>query len=225
MLHHSHGADIDAHDFVIRFNTAPVKGFEKHVGGKTSMRILNHWIQKPWVDIWTYQAEKSPLPAMLNASYPLLDEQSFQVLQTFPWEFPDSSVVQNYLSIRKNHPEIRYHMTSSTLFRFMNESLGFVNPTAGMVGVVIGLQICKHVDVYELLPSKAAIEIYHYWEDRGIVFCPHHCQVEHNFLRKYNTLPSAASEATGVVRLSASVHPELRFCLPKVPGLAMPINE
>ena len=37
----SHGAEIDAHDAVFRFNAAPTKGFESMVGGKTTFRILN----------------------------------------------------------------------------------------------------------------------------------------------------------------------------------------
>ena len=35
------GSEIDAHDFVIRANIAPVTGFENIVGSKTSMRVLN----------------------------------------------------------------------------------------------------------------------------------------------------------------------------------------
>jgi len=35
------GREIDAHDFVIRANLAPVVGFEEIVGAKTSLRVLN----------------------------------------------------------------------------------------------------------------------------------------------------------------------------------------
>jgi hypothetical protein len=35
------GAEIDAHDLVMRFNDAPTAGFEDLVGGKTTMRIVN----------------------------------------------------------------------------------------------------------------------------------------------------------------------------------------
>ena len=41
MLKHSHGADIDSHDVVFRFNSATTKGFEKNVGAKTTHRITN----------------------------------------------------------------------------------------------------------------------------------------------------------------------------------------
>lgn len=41
LLNHEHGKAIDAHDFVIRANNAPTKGFEKHVGAKTSLMTMN----------------------------------------------------------------------------------------------------------------------------------------------------------------------------------------
>ena len=35
------GEEIDSHDFIIRFNHATVKGFEKHVGSRTNLRMIN----------------------------------------------------------------------------------------------------------------------------------------------------------------------------------------
>mmetsp|Transcript_29029 Transcript_29029/g.52882 ORF Transcript_29029/g.52882 Transcript_29029/m.52882 type:complete len:300 (-) Transcript_29029:46-945(-) len=39
LLDHLHGADIDSHDIVLRFNGAPTLGYEEHVGGKTEIRF------------------------------------------------------------------------------------------------------------------------------------------------------------------------------------------
>lgn len=35
------GAEIDAHDFVVRFNDAPTDGFEGDVGSRTHLRVVN----------------------------------------------------------------------------------------------------------------------------------------------------------------------------------------
>lgn len=57
LLRHEYGAEIDAHDHVIRFNWAPTSGFEKWVGHKTtilggSAHILQHSYMRP--NLYTY---------------------------------------------------------------------------------------------------------------------------------------------------------------------------
>ena len=41
VLSYEHGKDIDEHDMVVRFNSAPTKKFRKHVGSFTTHRITN----------------------------------------------------------------------------------------------------------------------------------------------------------------------------------------
>ena len=41
LLADRYGAEIDAHDVVIRFNDAPTRGYEPIVGGKTTIRVMN----------------------------------------------------------------------------------------------------------------------------------------------------------------------------------------
>ena len=37
------GAEINAHDCVLRMNLAPIKGFEKDVGNKTTVRLKTNY--------------------------------------------------------------------------------------------------------------------------------------------------------------------------------------
>ncbi len=39
------GSRIDANDVVVRFNNAPTKGYERDVGTKTSLRIVNSQVR------------------------------------------------------------------------------------------------------------------------------------------------------------------------------------
>ncbi|KAL1021886.1 hypothetical protein UPYG_G00019310 [Umbra pygmaea] len=44
MLHSSLGREIDSHEAVLRFNSAPTQGYENDVGNKTTIRIINSQI-------------------------------------------------------------------------------------------------------------------------------------------------------------------------------------
>ena len=49
LLCSSHGTEIDTHQEVIRFNRAGTKGFEEHVGRRTTLRVVNfHTFQSVW---------------------------------------------------------------------------------------------------------------------------------------------------------------------------------
>ena len=41
ILEHEHGQEIDSHDIVVRCNRSIVDGYEKFVGSRTDLRLLN----------------------------------------------------------------------------------------------------------------------------------------------------------------------------------------
>lgn len=47
LLRHEYGEEIDAHDSVVRFNLAPVTGYERHVGKRTTVMAGSSHILDP----------------------------------------------------------------------------------------------------------------------------------------------------------------------------------
>lgn len=142
LLNYEHGQDIDAHDMIMRFNSAPTKGYEKHVGSRTTHRITNtqNWGFKEFPDenLLIHLRAKSAITGIFwNAESKTERKNKF---------------IKNLFAFDPDYVE------------FMANSLTFL-ATSGFYGIMIALQRCERVDLYGFHVSSKQGTLYHYYDE------------------------------------------------------------
>lgn len=209
MALHEHGAAIDSHDAVIRFNSAPTRGFEKYVGGKTTIRVFNSQLMFGHED-------GSPPDVPLDSNSTLLVMRDLHVKNNLSdWvEKAKFRPVQSYIARRLKNPQERFFIMSSLFNHHVVQALNQTSPSTGFFGVILALQLCDLVDVYEIAPSKKENHRRYYWERPSQAvdhFCPHACESERAFLLKHSDLGVEATKSRGLLRISPASHRQLLF--------------
>eukprot|EP00899_Mesostigma_viride_P001392 jgi/Mesvir1/11253/Mv01058-RA.1 len=117
------GAEIDAHTAVIRFNEAPVKGYEKYVGSKTTLRIQN-----PERAGFAERKGELCIYKMGRASM-----------------LPSDSLCHFF----ENSPQFEaYYRVLWALYRPEGAELERPKMSSGFMGVALAVHLCAKVDLY-----------------------------------------------------------------------------
>jgi len=158
---HKHGKKIDEADTVIRFNDAPIEGYDDMVGRKDNVRFVN-----------------MHFPAMILEGK-FLDRRGVVYISALP---PHKGKLSELLGKR---PNMRLYMVEdemsdivySTLHAVFAEDVftkgsdGFREwPTSGAMGMLIALQLCDEVRAYGMATTERpdhAKYPYHYYADGG----------------------------------------------------------
>jgi hypothetical protein len=194
MLLHEHGDAIDGHDFVIRFNHAQVKGFEKHVGSKTDLLVFNSQLG----------GREKAMPLFAEARASIMRDFHTNVLDFARSGFHS---VPNYVRLRRQSPKSVY-VANNHFNKFVASvwNLG-ASPSSGFLGIILALQLCDVVDVYEVAPSRKPFGQTYYWLPGGNATRRsqwHAYAQEQAFLLNRSITPKPETEHTGMVRLTAS---------------------
>ena len=154
LLDASFGGTIDSHDVVFRMNQAPVKGYELHVGKKSTFRVLNSlWSHRyshgyaPWDPGY----QNLPLEKDVTLILTRVDATIFNEMHEF-W--------------RKRRPDITLLILSSKVINIIRQALvdyrsrlcaagvesaggpGGNTPSSGWVSVYAAMQLCGKVNAY-----------------------------------------------------------------------------
>ncbi|XP_049640364.1 beta-galactoside alpha-2,6-sialyltransferase 2 [Suncus etruscus] len=166
ILNSSLGPEIDSHDAVLRFNSAPTRGYEKDVGNKTTLRIINsqiltnpnhHFIDNSlYKDVILVAWDPAPYSANLNLWY----------------KKPDYNLFTPYVQHRQRNPNQPFYILHPKFIWQLwdiiqentKEKIQPNPPSSGFIGILIMMSMCSEVHVYEYLPSIRQTELCHYHE-------------------------------------------------------------
>ncbi|CAH1251813.1 ST8SIA2 [Branchiostoma lanceolatum] len=190
LLNSSCGAEIDAHDFVIRSNLPPVLKFSKDVGTRTNLTLINgiRLIQ-------VHEQLESPDPAVREKMLKLLSESPGMIFsyvlymfgsQAFDrLQFIDEVLKQYNISVIIAFPhESLLRNFRASLFAWLSGGKWWKAPSTGMNNFALASTFCDRMSLYGYYPMKTynnRTVPYHYYDRRKP-------SKRHEFTEEFETL-------------------------------------
>ena len=166
LLDYLHGEDIDKHDVIIRFNQARVEGYEKHVGSRTDIRIMN-------THTFGGSTGSDRFPKNDPNFSKKLKDQFILVNKSLDQKF----CIQRAPNCKVGFIDDKFWVYCQELMNNKKE------PSVGFLGVLIAAQSSPNINVYGF-DQQHSTDKKHYWEKVKAVGTCHNFDVEKKVFRE-----------------------------------------
>ena len=175
ILNSNLGSLIDTYDLIVRFNRAPIKGYEKDVGSRTDLRVVNNHVfnNAPITSKWNKDINKTQPPNFVK------NMRSSDIYYIGPspgtWKNRDKNIHKSVNAFKFDYKQMS---KLKSVFKFGSSK----NLSVGTTFVCLCIKS-------NIVPSLFAFDLHnrprdHYWENRDKSGPFHDIDVEKKLLKK-----------------------------------------
>ena len=172
LLKHEYGEIIDKHENVIRFNRAPVEGYEKIAGSKTTIRVANNhvFLNKPINSKFTNQPQNF-IKNLKDTRVLLIGPIQFNLKnKTRQTDESNELFIFDYNKINILKKEVKFKVTD--------------NPSVGLIAICLCVIAGVKPDLFGFDISLDQTSRSHYWENRPGAGPIHKVSYEKQFIKE-----------------------------------------